>query len=225
MSVSLLVGLLAAVALGAALSAYVWLVQRRQAATAAGLRILSAMRWREFSKLVVDALQTNGFEASEPSPQGPQQEDLILQRDSKRWLLVCKQGVAHRVTAAVVAEVAASMRFNAASNAVIVTTGRIDDDARKQANGIELVDGAQLWPLVHPLLPRSVDEGVSREADQRSHRNIALACLGALVVGFAISRMIPATQDRPAPVDAAGTAGAPAPATVVGTRAGAVAFP
>ena len=59
-----MVALVIAIVVGGALTAWLWTGYCRQLVTAGGLRALAAMRWREFSRFVIEALQAQGFEAS-----------------------------------------------------------------------------------------------------------------------------------------------------------------
>ena len=59
---ALIAGLLVALLIAGAWIAWLWKVRRARFETQEGLTILSAMRWRELSNLVVDALAASGFE-------------------------------------------------------------------------------------------------------------------------------------------------------------------
>ena len=51
------IALVIAIVVGGALTAWLWTGYCRQLVTAGGLRALAAMRWREFSRFVIEALQ------------------------------------------------------------------------------------------------------------------------------------------------------------------------
>lgn len=186
--------------------AWIGLLLRRRARfeTAEGLAILSGMRWRELSNLVVDALAASGFEreSAEQRAQRATQGDVLVYRAGQPWVLTCRQGLAHRVTAASVDEFARQVRSAHAVGGLIVTPGRVEPQARLVAANIELVDGAELWRLVGPLLPASVHGEVTTRARARLLRSLALAVAVAVAlalgVGFGLSRL--------APEDAAATA-------------------
>jgi hypothetical protein len=208
--VSLLTALLVALVAGGAISAYLWLYRRRRAETVAGIEALANMRWREFSRLVVEALQPRGFElesVEQTLERGSQPEELRLQRDGRPWLLACKQGHAdYRVSSAVVAEFANAVRFAGASGGVLATPGRI---AAAEVRGIELerYDGPALWALVRPLLPESLRNDLTASARKQIQRETLFGWAAAIVLGAAVCLLLPD------PPRAAGVA----PATQVAT--------
>lgn len=182
-----------AVVLGGALTAYLWRIRRPQLEIAAGIKTLAAMRWREFSRFVIEALQAQGFEASriEPKAESGQQADLLLQRGDQTWLLSCKQGANYRITATQVAELAKAVREASAGGGILATLGRIDAGARTHNHDIELLDGATLWPLIDPLLPPSLHEDLATRAKASTVRATGVAWLAALLLGFAAAMLLP----------------------------------
>jgi len=210
---SLTIALLATVLLGAAATAWLWLVRRRQGETLAGIQALAEMRWREFSRLVVEALRTRGFEAEsieQTLERGPQAE-LRLIRHGRTWLLACKLAAARtRLGAASVRELAEAVRFNGAAGGILATPARIPAEARKAADGLELFDGDALWALVGPMLPASLRDDLTLSARRRSVRETAIAWAGALAVGVVLGFVPGMTRD--APVEAAPAIETPAPA-------------
>jgi restriction system protein len=202
---SLLIALMIAAVLGGAATAWLWLVRRPQAESTAGLKLLSAMRWREFSKLVTSALHTRGFEEEtiEDAAERGQQSDLRLQREGRIWLLACKQGGNHKVTPATVAEMTDTIRFHGAAGGLIATTGTVEAAARKAAaSNIQLIDGAALWPLVQPQLAHSVRDELYHQARSAALRTSVLAWVAALVVGLGVAWVLPEGEsaDEVAPV-------------------------
>lgn len=181
-----LIALVLALLIGAAMSAYVWKVRRKQIEVAAGIDALAAMRWREFSHFVIEALQAQGFEpgGETPStPRGEQAADLTLVRDGQTWLVTCKQGANYRINAAQVKELADSVRFNGAAGGILATLGRIQPEARKGQEAIELVDGQTLWSLIEPLLPPSLTDHLANKARQEAVRNTWAVCALAALIG------------------------------------------
>lgn len=200
--------LIIALVIGAGLTSWLWSVRCRQLVAAGGLRALAAMRWREFSRFVIEALQAQGFEASriEPDAGRGQQADLLLNRDNQVWLLSCKQGVSYRITIDMVDELARAVRGSNASGGILVTLGRVDPEARKHNQGIELIDGATLWPLIDPLLPPSLHRDLTAKARTETVRATVLAWAGALVLGLALATLLPDRAEHvpePAPPAAA----------------------
>lgn len=228
---SVATALLIAVLLGAAFTAYLWLLRSKQAEARAGIEALAAMRWREFSRLVIEALQPRGFtaESVEDSLERGPQADLRLHRQGRIWLLACKQGTNYHITTPVVRELADAVRFNGAEGGILATPGSIQAEARKAAHGIELYDGNALWTLVKPLLPATLRDDLTANARARTARDTALAWGVALLLGFAIAALWPSGsgEDAAAVQTAAQTAApsgtapevAPAPATPAATPA------
>lgn len=211
------VALVIAIVIGGALTAWLWTAYCKRLVAAGGLRALAAMRWREFSRFVIEALQAQGFEASriEPDAQRGQQADLLLNRDGQTWLLSCKQGVNYRITAGMVDELARAVRGSNARGGILATLGRVEPEARKHNQGVELLDGATLWPLIDPLLPPSLHRDLVAQARARTLRITVLAWIGALVLGVAVAMLVPdATGQAVAPPVAAPVA-PPAPTATV----------
>ena len=225
---SVTLALFVALLMAALSTAYLWLVRRRQAETFAGIGALAEMRWREFSRLVIEALQGRGFEAEaveQTLERGPQAE-IRLRRNSQVWLLSCKlAGLKARLGSAAVRELAEAARVHGAHGAILATPARIDPDARKAAGALELYDGDALWALVGPMLPDALHDDLTASARKRSMRETVLAWIVALVIG-ALAGFIPMLMggaaapdetevDTPmpaAPAPASSSAPAPAPA-------------
>lgn len=219
----LLLALALTVIAGSAVTAWLWLVQRPRAERTEGLKLLSAMRWREFSRLVVDGLRDRGFEPEAAEEAAKLDPDVLrLKRDGHGWLLVCKQGNNQRIASTVVGDMADAMRFHGAQGGVIATLGTIDPQARDLARGrIELIDGAALWPLVRPQLGTSVQEALAAASCQATRRQSIIAWAGPLALGLLAATMMPrmggnvgsseaspAVADRTGPTTAAAAAAA-----------------
>ncbi|BCT93711.1 membrane protein [Lysobacter helvus] len=188
---TLLLALVVAIALGTLGTLYFWTIRRRQDEAETGVRALSAMRWREFSHFVLDAMRHRGYDVLtfEDEADRGQQTEFLLMRDNERTLLSAKHGSAYRLTQQTVAEFVAAMKFQGARHGLLVTGGNVDPDARKpaQQNSIELIDGGKLWPEIRPLLPASLTDEVRGEAAHRARRQVTLAWMGALVAGLAVA--------------------------------------
>lgn len=214
---SLLLALLITLVLGSCATWYFHNIRRRQDEAAGGIRALSAMRWREFSHFVLDAMRHRGYDVltHDDETERGQQTEFLLSRDGQRWLLGCKHGSAYRIAAPAVAELAGSIKFQGARGGILVTPGRIESGARTPAAAasIELVDGEKLWPEVAPLLPPSLTEDVRREAGDRVRRMISLSWLGAAVGGLALGMLLGSLLPDPVPA----AEPAPAPATPMAT--------
>ena len=195
-----------AAVLGASVTAYLWRVRRPQLEINGGIKTLAAMRWREFSHFVIDALREQGFEPDleAPQPQKGEQADLLLTRDDKPWLLSCKQGVDQMVMAPQVSELARSVRESGAVGGILATLGKIDPAARTGNQAVEVVDGVTLWNLIEPLLPPSLQDHLAKRARDDALRGIQLAWLVSLLLGFLLAiPLTPAPERAPAAVAAA----------------------
>lgn len=204
-----------ATVLGASITAYLWRVRRQQILVNNGIASLAAMRWREFTHFVVDALRAQGFDhdASAPRPQKGQQADLLLSRDGQIWLLGCKQGPGEVITAPQIAALSRSVREAGAGGGILATLGKFDPSARKGNPGIELLDGPMLWTLLQPLLPQSLQLDLAQRAQARTVRNIQLAWAGSLVVGLLVAMQLPATPVSESAAVAVAPTSLPADAT------------
>jgi hypothetical protein len=222
---SLWFAVIAVLALGGAATAYLWNIRRHHDATAAGIAALSAMRWREFSHFVLDAMRHRGYDVITPEDEAErgQQSEFLLRRGGERLLLSCKHGSAYRLKRDAVAELASSQRFQGASGGFLVTPGRFDADARKPAReaNIELVDGSSLWPEVSPLLPHSLTDEVQRVANATAKRKIAFTWVAAIAIGIVMALLALMREPAPASAPAVGEVSVPAqssaPTPVVAT--------
>jgi restriction system protein len=203
---SILLALGVTAAVGGIATAWLWLVQRPRAEREEGLQLLSAMRWRELSKLVVDGLRARGFEpeTAEDAAERGQDSVLHLKRDSREWLLACKQGHNYRITPTVVADMTDAVRFHGANGGVIATPGIIDPQARKLSSSkIELIDGEELWPLVRSQLAPGVREELLTKSRQVAIRQSSVALAAALTLGLVVAVLMPKHDDGVASVPSA----------------------
>ncbi|MDI9240148.1 restriction endonuclease [Lysobacter sp. LF1] len=213
---SLTIALLVTVVLGALATAFLWLMRRRQAETAAGIAALAEMRWREFARLVVEALRGRGFEAEgidQALDRGPQAE-LRLRRDGQTWLLACRVASARsQLGTGPVRELADAVRVNAAQGGILATPARINAPTRSAASRLELYDGEALWALVAPMLPNALRDDITLHARKRSVRETALAWTVAVALGV-IAGLVPAFVGGPAEpsTEPAASESAPPPA-------------
>lgn len=225
------IGIVLAVALllGGGFMTYLWLVKQRQLVVAGGIATLAGMRWREFSRFVIEALQAQGFD-THADEHNPDQTDLRLARGGQTWLLSCRQGPNTRITGTHVGELNNAIRLNGAAGGMLVTLGTVEPSARKLAGTVEMIDGATLWPLIDPLLPPSVHNGLLQKARNELSRTAALGWIGALVAGIGVALLIapkgtdvpPATVNETNVANPAATKGT---ATTVATPASGPAAP
>lgn len=220
---SLLIGLALGLLLAGAAGFYVWRVWRPRREVFEGRRILAAMRWRELSNLVIDALGSAGFEpeSREKLSERGAQAELVMRREGRPWLLACKQGLDHRIGPQSAEDLLRDVRRQQAAGAVMVTPGHVDPAARQVAPNIELADGTELWRLLEPLLPASVHDEVSARARRQAVRHMALVSVAALVVaagiawvlkGFDVAETVAPTAASPDTATATNSSPAVAPA-------------
>lgn len=191
---SILLALAATIVIGGIATAWLWLVQRPRTEREEGLKLLSAMRWREFSHLVVDGLRSRGLEpeAVEDTAERGQDSVIHLKRDSHTLLLACKQGLNYRITPTIVGDMTDAVRFHGALGGLIATPGTADAQAKTLATGrVDLLDGEALWPLVQPQLAPSVQGELALKARQIATRQTAIAWGGALTLGLVVAFLMP----------------------------------
>ncbi|MBJ6980491.1 restriction endonuclease [Luteimonas sp. MC1572] len=183
-----LVSIAVVLAVGAAATFIIRGVLQRRDEAAGGIEALSDMSWRSFITLVLDALARRGFsrvvDREAPSGDG----DFTLARDGAHFLLACKHGSAFVLGRRDVDEVAAAMRMQGAAGGLLVTQGRVADDARAPARReqVELLDGPTLWPELRALVPASLLDELGATAAARARQRTLAAWLLALVAGVAV---------------------------------------
>lgn len=190
-----LFGLAITLLVGAAATAYLWLIRRRDDETAAGLLALAGMRWRDFSRLVLEAMELRGL-ARIPSAHEENQEhssSFMLSGEGKRQLLACKHGSAYRIGSAAVDEFASEIRLRGAQGGILVTEGVLDKDGLEKAerHNIEIIDGPRLWPTVKPMVEGKLQQRIVGNASARARRHIAIAWLGSVTLGLATALVFP----------------------------------
>ncbi|QNP40920.1 restriction endonuclease [Lysobacter solisilvae (ex Woo and Kim 2020)] len=205
---SLLLASAVTLVLGGGATAWLWLVQRPNAERSEGLKLLAAMRWREFSRLVLDGLRSRGFEpeAVEDAAERGQDSVIHVRRNQQAWLLACKHGLNYRITQSMVGDMADAIRFHGAAGGVVATLGEVESQARKFATGhVELFDGHALWPIVEAQLSAGVRDELAGKAQAATKRQIAVAWAAALTLGLVAALVAPKGDDAEAvdPVAAA----------------------
>ena len=192
-----------------------------------GLAHLASVRWRDFTKLVLQAMEQRGYSLVRdddgpadglPSDGG----DLLLQRGNERILLSCKYGNALIVGAPPILGLGKAAELRGAHAAIVVTPGRFDDEARRVAGQqrVELMDGATLWPEVKPF----IDHDFSADAaPQGANRNTAIAWGGAAVTAAVAWMLAQGLQTAPPEIVVAKPAVAAAPAAAARRAPAAVA--
>ena len=153
---------------------------------------LSTLRWREFAKLVLQALHARGYrpaaEEGLPADGIPTDgSDIVLERNGSRTLLSCKYGSASVVGVQALMGLAQSATLRGAQDVIVVTPGRFDEEATRIARqqNIELIDGQSLWPEVRPYVAAPTSSAAApRAAASPAQRRTALAWAAAAVIGL-----------------------------------------
>jgi hypothetical protein len=216
-------------------TAYLWLVKRRQKETQLGLNALAGMHWRDFSEIVRRAMREQRGLKDVPGEADDSREprsDFMMDDGQHRWLVSCKHGRAYRIGTAAVNELGAAARLAGARGGVLITEGRVERDGRLAAEkqGVEVLDGHLLWPLLKPYLPGDMEARVQAGARREAIRRISIAALGSLTLGLLVgmgyltSRLehgaaVAPPAVAPVPAPAAMPAPAPAPAPVAAAPA------
>ena len=204
-SAHLTIALAVALLIGVAGTLYFRLVVMRRDETDAGLSALAAMSWREFIHLVLDALGRRGYSRvrNRESPSGD--DDYVLERDGKHWLLSCKHGSAFVLGSANVVELANNIRLANAAGGILATQGRIAAEARPAAalQRIELLDGPTLWPELSELLDPAQREEILAGARRKARQRTLLCWLLALLAGVAAFLALPGSDNAAALTKAA----------------------
>ena len=187
---------------------YIWLVRRPETETAAGLRALANLRWREFATIIGQAMQQRGLrDANQSLDQGGDStsSQLLMTDGDSRWLLSCKHGMAYRLGESSVEELAGAMDLAGARSGILLTEGHAERDAlaAAAAHGIEVIDGKRLWPLLKPFLPADTTGRIESDARAQAKRHTTIALGGALALGLVVAVLLPRLE----------SAGEQAPAT------------
>ncbi len=182
-----------------------------------GLAHLAELRWRDFAKLVLQAMQARGYEIVRDDD-GPADGlptdggDILMRQGSQRTLLSCKYGNASVVGAQSILGLGKSAELRGAHSAIVVTPGRFDDEARRVAGQqhVELIDGATLWPEVKPFVGHDF---AGTDAPRTGKRNAAIAWLGAAALAAIAWMVAQGLQDAPPGIETDSVAAAAATPT------------
>jgi restriction system protein len=119
-------------------------------------QILTGMNWEDFERLVADTFTRAGYEVRERG--GAQADggvDLVVYRDSRRFLVQCKQWRSKKVSVAAVRELLGVVSASAADGGFLVSASSFTKEAEAFANGrsIRLLDNARLHAMMHQAGP------------------------------------------------------------------------
>ena len=215
---SWILALLLALIVWSLCAAWFWLVKRRRKETRLGLNALAGMHWRDFSEIVRRAMREQRGLQDVPGEMDDSREprsDFLMHDGQHRWLLSCKHGRAYRIGTAAVNELGAAARLAGARGGILITEGMIERDGRIAAEkqGVEVLDGHLLWPLLQPYLPGDMEARVKSTARREAIRRISIAALGSLTLGLLVGMgYLTARLDPPPGFAAVANAPAAAPA-------------
>lgn len=196
----------------------------------AALAWLNDLKWREFARLLSNLLQQRGLSPDEADRKpGDDGFDLLMTRGSARYVVQCKHGRAYQLNAAAVRDLSRVRQMQGAEGAIVITTGRADNEARSiaEANQVEIIDGKTLWSQVRGMLPEADRRLIAQAAEAARNRRLAAVCgvavLGGVLgfLGMHLLQPSPSTRDpviaaapapRPTPAPAPAAPPAPAPA-------------
>jgi len=140
-----------------AVVAFVWiisLVQKfinaRRVDRQTGIDSIRQLPWREFEQMLAEVFQRQGYAVTETGPGADGGIDLILHKDGQQTIVQAKQWQARQVGVKIVREMLGLRLASQAHEAMIVTSGRFTHEATQfaQANGVRLIDGEQLEPMI-----------------------------------------------------------------------------
>lgn len=197
---------------------------------------LGTLRWRDFTRLVLQAMHGRGYrtvvEDGMPADGIPTDGgDIVLERNGERTLLSVKYGSASLVGAQALLGLGGSATLRGTQKVIVVTPGRFDDEAIRMARqqDIELIDGEDLWPEVRPYVARPARDASAPPAPLEAPQSATPKALGLAWGGAAVLAAVAWTiaqglqPEGPAASDAASTASPATPASQATTPAQAAA--
>lgn len=116
-----------------------------------GLGSLSAMNWREFERLVIDAFRRQGYSVHETALRGADGGvDMILHRNGAITLVQCREWRTKLVDVKFAREMYGVLMHHHADAVKIIAIGDYTDDAQRFVNGkpIELIGGNALLAML-----------------------------------------------------------------------------
>lgn len=197
-----------AIAIGCAVSFYFLTFQRRRDEAAAGIVALSAISWRGFIGMVLQALRRRGYVQVVNLEDVSGDRDYMLEREGARWLLSCKHASTYVLGRNAVQALSSEVLLKSAAGGLLVTQGRIDAEARGAAGKqrIELLDGATLWPELRDLMPAGELDAIRATTGAAARQRVLLGWLFALLAGVATFLAMPDAAPAAMPGTAAPSA-------------------
>lgn len=115
-----------------------------------GERKVSDISWQDFELLIGEHFRRQGFSVQETSPGPDGGVDLVLKKDSAKYLVQCKHYKAFKVGVKPVRELLGVMASSGAAGGYVVTSGQFTLDAIAFArdNNIELLNNRDLRKIL-----------------------------------------------------------------------------
>jgi len=194
---------------------------------------LADLRWRDFTRLVLQAMKGRGYDPvieEGMAPDGIPSDggDILLERDGEHVLLSCKYGSGSIVGVQAILGLGKSAKLRGAGNMIVATPGKFETEAlrvARQQGNIELLDGKDLWPELRPYITREPAAPAPQTAPPSVSTNvIAMAWGGAAALSLVVWLIAQGLQgDAPAtdtaqanqPGASAQSVAAPEPAATV----------
>lgn len=119
-------------------------------ASAQKVGALGEMSWKEFEMMVSEFFRRRGFSTSLTGDGADGGVDIVLKKDSEKYLVQCKQWKAYKVGVPQVRELYGVMAAECATGGYFITSGEYTSEARKFSEGknIRLVDGQKLMSMI-----------------------------------------------------------------------------
>lgn len=137
-----------------------------------GVDTMTNITWQDFERLIAAAYRRQGYSVSETGGGADDGIDLILHRDGERVLVQCKHWHSFKVGVQLIRELhgVTHSNGNLGSRAIFVTFGEYTNEASAFArdNGIELVDGKALWPMVRASQRACTEQIIPEVTDEPS---------------------------------------------------------
>ncbi|MCX7555614.1 restriction endonuclease [Xanthomonadaceae bacterium JHOS43] len=168
----------------------------------AGIALLCAMRWNEFSRLIAEVLKDRGMQPAnaERSP-GQDGFDLLFMRGNSRYLVLCKNGATQRITAAAVGQLHTLTQMQDADGAIIASCAPGEPAALKlaQERRIEVMADLDLWRHVKPWIAHDQRIDAEAAANAMRRKRLLIAASSALIAAFATYAAIALLGPKPSP--------------------------
>lgn len=179
----------------------------------AGIALLCAMRWNEFSRLISEVLKDRGMQPAN-AERAPGQDgfDLLFTRGNSRYLVLCKNGATQRIGASAVGQLYTLTQMQDADGAIIASCAPAEPAAMKlaQERRIEVIADLELWRHVKPWVAHDQRIDAEDAASTAKRRRLLIAGSIALAAAIATYIAIALLAPEPPPAKPAAVTNAPA---------------